>query len=434
MADFRPFRALRYRSDVVGKIDDVLSPPYDVIDAEQEAALRARSPYNIIRLELSEQRPDDNDKSNRYTRAAATLNDWRATNALAFDEQPAYYVYVQEFDHEGTHYRRTSLLGRLRLEPWDAHVVRPHEETMAKPKADRLEVMRHLRANVSPVFALYQDASKRIANALPGGTPLVDATTADGYRHILHALTDGDTTGIIASELQDTPLYMLDGHHRYETALAYREERRAQAASWSGDEPENFMLAAITSIDDPGLILLPTHRLVRPPSVPADVIGRLGRYFNVVDTTPKSYDGTALLRLLARVSASGNDTTAFGALGLEEGRLHLLTLTDAATVHTLMPAGSQTWQSLDVNVLEYAVMRATLGIEGGAGELIDYTQDPAVALREVESGRWPLAFLLNATKVSQILAVADARERMPAKSTYFYPKLATGLVLNALTE
>ncbi len=432
MADFRPFRALRYRSDVVGKVDDVLSPPYDVIDPEQEAALRACSPYNIIRLELSEQRPDDNERSNRYTRAAATLDDWRSQNALAFDEQAAYYVYVQEFDYDGTHYRRASLLGRLRLEPWDAHVVRPHEETMAKPKADRLEVMRHLRANVSPVFALYQDAAKRIANALPGGTPLIDAKTTDGHGHVLHALTDVEAIGIITSELQEAPLYMLDGHHRYETALAYREERRAQAASWSGEEPENFMLAAITSIDDPGLILLPTHRLVRPPTVPSDVIAQLGRYFNVVDTTPKSYDGTALLRLLARVSASGNDTTAFGALGLDEGRLHLLTLTDALAVRALMPKRSKTWQSLDVNVLEYAVLRATLGIEGGAGDIIDYTQDAAVALREVEGGRWPLAFLLNATKVSQILAVADARERMPAKSTFFYPKLATGLVLNAL--
>lgn len=432
MADFRPFRALRYRSDVVGNIDNVLSPPYDVIDAEQEAALRARSPYNIIGLELSEQRPDDNERSNRYTRAAAALTDWRAKNALALDEQLAYYVYIQEFDYEGTHHRRTSLLGRLRLEPWDAHVVRPHEETMAKPKADRLEVMRHLQMNVSPVFALYQDPAKRIENARTNGALLVDATTADGYRHTLHALTDGEAIGIITSELQETPLYILDGHHRYETALAYRDERRAQVASWSGEEPENFMLAAITSVDDPGLMLLPIHRLVRPPSVPADVIARLGPYFNVVDTTPKSYDGTALLRLLARVSAAGSNATAFGALGLDEGRLHLLTLTGANAVHALMPERSQTWQSLDVNVLEYAVLRATLSMESSTPGAIDYTEDAARALREVESGRWPLAFLLNPTKVTQILAVADARERMPAKSTFFYPKLATGLVLNTL--
>jgi uncharacterized protein (DUF1015 family) len=432
MADFRPFRALRYRTDVVGSMDGVLSPPFDVIDAEQEAALRARSPYNIIALELSEQRPDDNEQSNRYTRAAAALAQWRTSGAIAFDDEAAFYLYVQEFEHGGTRHRRTSLLGRLRLEPWDAHIVRPHEETMAKPKADRLQVMRHLKMNVSPVFALYRDEQRHVESAATGGTPLFDATTADGFRHHFAAITDANAIEAIAGALREEPFYILDGHHRYETALAYRDELRAAASSWTGDEPANFMLAAITSVDDPGLVLLPTHRLVRPSAMPTDVIERLGRYFDVVDTTPKSYDGTALLRLLARLSAAGNDTTAFGALGLDEGRLHLLTLSDTAAVHTLMPPGSKTWQALDVNVLEYAVLRAALGIEGGAGDVIDYTQDAARAHREVEAGRWPLAFLMNETKVSQMIAVADAKEKMPPKSTYFYPKLATGLVLNTL--
>ena len=398
MADFRPFRALRYRTDVVGAMDSVLSPPYDVISAEQEAALRERSPHNIIRLELSEQQPDDNEHSSRYTRAAATLADWRASRALGLDDHPAYYIYVQEFDYEGKRYRRTSLFGQLRLEPWDAHTVRPHEATMATPKADRLEVMRHLQMNVSPVLALYRDQARRIANAMTGGTLLTDAATVDGQRHTLHAIRDEQHTQALAAELEAEPLYILDGHHRYETALAYRDERKAQSTNWSGDEPENFMLAAITSIDDPGLVLLPTHRLVRPARVPADIIDRLSAFFRVEDTTPKSYDGTALLRLLARVSAAGQSGVAFGALGLDEQRLHLLTLADTTAVRALMPPGSQTWQSLDVNVLEYAVLRATLGIDGSAGDVIDYTQDPAEALREVESGRWPLAFLLNATR------------------------------------
>jgi uncharacterized protein (DUF1015 family) len=432
MADFRPFRALRYRPDAAGKIDGVLAPPYDVIDGAEQAALHARSPYNVIRLELAEGRPDDNEQSNRYTRAAAALAEWRAKAVLALDDKPAYYVYVQEFEHEGTRRRRTQVFGRLRLEPWDAHIVRPHEKTMAKPKEDRLQLLRHLRTNVSPVLALYRDESRRIANAIAGGEPLVDATTPDGQRHTLFALTGDTPLRAIASELANAPLYILDGHHRYETALNYRDERRAQASTWSGEEPENFVLAAITSVDDPGLVLLPTHRLVRPPDMVRDVIERLSRYFNVVDTTPKSFDGTALLRLLARVSAAGDSGTAFGALGLEEQRLHLLTLSDAAAARALMPDRSATWQSLDVNVLEYAVLRATLGIDGGAGDVIDYTQDAAVALREVESGRWPLAFLLNATKIAQMIAVADAGEKMPAKSTYFWPKLATGLVLNSL--
>ncbi len=428
MADFRPFRALRYRPQVAGDLAALLAPPYDVIDAGEQAALHERSPYNVVRLELGETRPNDRERSNRYTRAAAALAEWRSSNALAKDQEPAFYVYTLEFEHEGRRYRRTHLFGLLRLEAWEAGAVRPHEETMPGPKEDRLQLLRHLRTNVSPVFVV---ARAKRALIPVDGAPLVDVTTPDGQQHELLAVTRRDEVDAITSALRDEPLYILDGHHRFETALAYREECRARAATWTGEEPENFVLAALTTADDPGLLCLPTHRLVRPPSVPPDVAARLMRYFQVDDTTPKSYDGTALLRLLARVSAAGTAGTAFGALGLEEGRLHLLTLRDAGAVRALMPERSAVWQSLDVNALEYAVLRDTLGIQHDTPGAIDYTQDAARALREVEAGRWPLAFLLNATKVEQMLSVADAGEKMPPKSTYFYPKLPTGLVLNA---
>ena len=231
--------------------------------------------------------------------------------------------------------------------------------------------------------------------------------------------------------MREAPLYIADGHHRYETALTYRDERQTQQASaWTGEEPENFVLVALTAVEDPGLTLLPIHRLVRPASLPPDLIERLGRFFHVEETTPKSYDGTALLRLLARQSAASASGTAFGALGLEEGRLHLLTLKDRAAARSLMPPRSTAWQALDVSVLEYAILRETLGLDDTTGAL-DHTEDAERAMREVESGRWPLAFLLSGTRVEQILAVADAGERMPRKSTFFYPKLATGLVLHA---
>ncbi len=427
MADLRPFRGLRYRADVVGDVASVLAPPYDVIDAERQAALHEASPYNVVRLELGQERPGDGLEENRYTRAAVALSEWRSSRALAQEERPAFYVYVHEFEHEGRRHKRTALLGRVRLAPWEAGSVRPHEETMRGPKEDRLQLLRHLRTNVSPIFALYRDPNGQVGRLLPSDDrPLLDTTTPDGGHHTLFALTDATANDDISTALRDVPLYVLDGHHRYETALAYRDERRAVGGDWSGDVPENFVLVAITSVDDPGLVLLPTHRLVRPPSLPPDVVQRLERFFHVEDTTPKSYDGTALLRLLARLKAGGS----FGALGLEEGRLHLLTLRESALVRSLMPERSQVWQALDVSSLEYAVLRETLGITSDTPDTIAYTEDPAHALREVESGRWPLAFLLNPTRVDQILAVADAGERMPAKSTYFYPKLATGLVLN----
>ena len=412
----------------------MLAPPFDVIDAERQAALHEASPYNVVRLELGQERAGDGPEENRYTRAAAALSEWRSSRALVQEDRPAFYVYVHEFEHEGRRHKRTALLGRVRLAPWEAGSVRPHEETMRGPKEDRLQLLRHLRTNVSPIFALYRDPNEQVERLLPSDDrPLLDTTTpppagraGDGGRHTLFALTDATTNDDISTALRDVPLYVLDGHHRYETALAYRDERRAQGGDWRGDAPENFVLVAITSVDDPGLVLLPTHRLVRPPSLPPDVVQRLERFFHVEDTTPKSYDGTALLRLLARLKAGGS----FGALGLEEGRLHLLTLREPALVRSLMPKRSHVWQALDVSTLEYAVLRETLGVTSDTPNTIAYTEDPEHALREVESGRWPLAFLLNPTRVDQIIAVADAGERMPAKSTYFYPKLATGLVLN----
>jgi len=428
VVDFRPLRGLRFDPDVVGDIGSVLAPPFDVIGAEEQAALHQRSRYNVIRLELAQRRAGEPPDEERYRRAAVALEDWQAAGVLVRETDPAFYVYVQEFERGGRRYRRTALLGRLRLEPWEAGIVRPHEETMRAPKEDRLQLLRHLHTNVSPVFA-----TLRAGHALPaGGDPLFDARTPDGGRHRLNAIVAPQVIEAIAAGMQAEPAYILDGHHRYETALAYRDECRARASAWTGEEPENFVLAALTTADDPGLLLLPTHRLVRPPSLPPDLLQRLGRFFDIEDVTPKSYDGTALLRLLARLSAAEAAGTAFGALGLEEGRLHLLKLRDAGAVRSLMPARSHIWQSLDASVFEHAVLRETLGMQPDAPGALDYTDDAAHALREVESGRWPLAFLLNATRIDQMLAVADAGERMPAKSTYFYPKLATGLVLNVL--
>lgn len=427
MPDFRPFRALRYRADDAG---DCIAPPYDVIDAEQQAALHERSPHNVIRLELGEQRDGDSTEDNRYTRAATTLREWRSSGALAFDALPAFYVHTHEFLHEGKRHRRTALFGRLRLEPWESGSVRPHEETMRGPKEDRLQLLRALRTNVSPIFALYRDGSATAA-LMERATPLFDTETPEGDRHALAALTEPEAIESIAAALREQPAYILDGHHRFETALAYRDECRKRASDWTGEEPENFVLAALAAADDPGLLLLPIHRLVRPKSVPKDVVASLERFFDIDDITPKSYDGTALLRLLGRLSAAGRNGSAIGALGLEETRLQLLKLRETAAARALMPERSPVWQSLDVNVLEYAVLRETFDMPEDTEDIVEYTPDAEHAFREVEAGRWPLAFLLNPTGIDQMLAVADAGERTPPKTTYFYPKLPTGLVLNA---
>lgn len=436
MADVRPFRALRYDPAVAGDPSRLIAPPYDIIDAEEQRRLYAASPYNVVRLDYGEERPDDVPGRDRYARAAANLRRWRQEGILVWDERPRFYVYEQEFTYAGRR-RRRALLAAVRLEPWERGVILPHERTFPKPKEDRLRLMRSVRADLSPVFGLYRDRDALEPLVEPSGPPLLEAKTPDGQRHLLFALDHSREHDIVRA-FAGRSIYIADGHHRYETALAYREEMRLAAASWSGDEPENFVLMALVAADDPGLVALPTHRLLRPPVTPHDLLPRLSRFFDIEDATPRSWDGTALLRLVARVAAAGRETVAFGALGIEEQRYHLLRLASPEAVDPVMPPEKPAvWKHLDVAVLQYAILKACLGIDEAAvagGDVVSYTEDAERARLAVEQGAARLAFLVNPTRVEQVLAVADAGERMPQKSTYFFPKLATGLAIYPFDE
>ena len=436
MADFRPFRGLRYRQDLAGSLGDVIAPPFDVISAEAQEALHERSPYNVVRLEYG--RDDGVAGVNRYRRAAETLARWRVAGVLGLDDRPAFYLYEQQFDHGGRTYRRRSILGRVRLEPWDAGVVLPHEHTMSGPKQDRLRLLRACRTDISPVFSLYRsDAGQavRVCEGAAAGVTPDEATDSSGGRHRLWVIDDAEALQRLERHFQDRALYIADGHHRYETALSYRDERQAAEAQWSGDEPENFVLMALTAADDPGLLILPIHRVVLPMTQPTDLRTALSDAFAVSAPPPRLGEGP-LVPLLEQLGAAEGLACVLGGLGIDRSRPLLLTLRDRAAAERLMPRGtSAAWKRLDVNVLQYGLLQPLLGIDietVRAGGYVEFTESAEEALEAVEQGRAPLAFLLNPTRPEEIFAVADAGERMPPKSTYFYPKLGTGLVLYAL--
>ena len=436
MADVRPFRGLRYRPGVAANLADLLAPPFDVISPEAQRFLLRRHPANVVRLELGEERPDDTPKDNRYTRAAATLGRWLAEGILAVDPEPAFYLYDQEFFQGGRLLRRRSLLARVRLEPWAKGVVRPHEHTLTAPKEDRLQLLRHCRTSFSPVFALYRDPDGRLgaaASQAVRAAPLAQAHEPGGETHTLYSLADEAATGAIHDLFRDRTLYIADGHHRYETALAYLEERRA--ADWSGEEPENFAFMALTAAEDAGLVVLPIHRVVRLAAIPDDLPARFEGLFLVEDLGPVR-SGGPLRDALARLSEAGSQGPAYVAVGPGPSRLRLLRPRSLEALRASLPPGTPpAWRDLDVALLQYAVLEGLLGIDAAhlaRGDALEYTEDAAEALEAVASGRAPLAFLVNATPVEQILAVADAGERMPQKSTFFYPKLATGLVMYPL--
>jgi uncharacterized protein (DUF1015 family) len=437
MADVRPFPALRYAPGT--DLAAVVTPPYDVISPEAQADYYARDPHNIIRLELGREAPGDDELANKYTRAAAEFADWRRSGILRQD-QPAFYLYEQTFSTSGHDYRKRSLLARVRLEPWEAGVVLPHERTMSKPKQDRLALMRATAANLSPLMVLYDDPAGVLAARLAPiaeAAPTAAFTSEAGEGHRVWLLDDPTLAGEIGSFFRERQLYIADGHHRYETALAYRDEQAAlRKESLPADDPLNFTLMALSAIEDPGLVVLPTHRILRDLDAArlAALDELLPRFF---DVQPRSTaDVSDALDALAQAGSSG--ATAF-VLARPAG-LTLLRLSAAG--HAAMGAldgeyaeATPAWRQLDLAALHALLLDHLLRVTPEmvrAGEHISYTRDAAEAVTDVQAGRASAAVLVNPTPPAAIRDVARAGDRMPQKSTYFYPKLITGLVINPL--
>jgi uncharacterized protein (DUF1015 family) len=434
VAEILPFRGLHYAN---ADLSALVCPPFDVISPEEQRRLYERSPFNAVRLEYGETRPDDTPSHNRYTRAAATLRDWLQSGVLVRDDAPAFYVDDQRFSHEGRLLMRRSLFARVRLHGWDEGPIRPHERTLDRPKEDRIQLLRACRLNISPILSLYRDGAAAVRDAVESAiraAPLLATAEANGERHSLRRLSDDAALELIASLLRDETFYVIDGHHRYETALAYRNERRSQAQAWTGDEPENFVLMALIAREDPGVVVLPTHRLLKNVAVPEDFVTQLERDFTVEDVSASVRDG-GWRAMQSGLSKGAERDVAFG-LAMRDGRRLVLRVRDAGDIAQRMPAGCPaSWRTLDAAILEAVVLRGILGIDqqGAAADgSLTFTHDGEEALRLVDSGDCAIAFLLSPAPVEQVLSMADAGERMPQKSTYFYPKLPAGLVMNLL--
>ncbi len=422
MADVRPFRALRYDSSL--DLSSIVCPPFDTISAEQQRELYERSPYNAVRIELAEEAG-----AGRYENSAATVRQWMADGVLRRDERAAFYVHRQTFRHQEREYTRTMLFARVRVEPWSAGTVLPHEQTFGGPKEDRLQLMRATHLNPSPVFVFYRDEGGRIRGILEAGedrrTNVADFVSPDGQQQSLSLLDDEDAVAELAKAFAEKTLYIADGHHRFETALAYRDEAKAAANGWTGEEPENFAMFALVAQDDPGMLTLPTHRLTNIETPLAEALERLEALFEVT-----TFEGGAV------DLASEAGTTAFGLVS-EDG-LRLLTVKDAAAIDALMPRErTPEWRSLNYAIANHVILRQCLGL--AEEQMKDYsrcgfTEDAEKAAAAVSAGEATYAVLLESMPVETVLSMADAGERMPQKSTYFWPKATTGVLFNLLEE
>lgn len=440
MAKVHPLRGLRYNIGRVSDLAAVVAPPYDVISVSEQERLYQRSPYNAVRLEFGVQSAGDTASSNRYTRARSSLQDWLREGIVIRDPAPALYVHRQRFELRGKTLERTGIIAGLRLQEWSSGTVLPHEDTLPKPKQDRLQLLRTCQCNFSAIMVLFEDSHawgwlRRYSESRP---PQVEFAADDGQKHSLWIITDEHLINKVTQRLQHRPAFVADGHHRYETALEYRRELEGREGPLPEDHPANYVLAELFDFSDPGLAILPTHRVVRwvDPGRLANLMDGLARVFEVRPLPPLTGDSCSQLDSVLQTMLNLKPTAhAFGLYGPDRGRLSLISMPRGKAASYLPAVGSRAYRQLDVTVLHRLVLEDLLGIDANKVEdesHLTYTRDEAEALDLVDQGRAQLAILLNPTLPSEVRDVALAGDRMPQKSTYFYPKLPTGLVMNPL--
>lgn len=432
MAEIIPFQGIHFAQEKIGDLGSVVAPPYDVISPTQQSILYAASAYNVVRIILNRPEPNDDEAHNPYTRAAFYLESWLNAGVLVQDEKPALYVYCQEFTNpaDGARYLRTALFCAMKLEPYAAGVVLPHEETRTQAKEDRLRLMRATRANTEPIFGLYEDPEGVVVRALESG--LADTpdqqVTVEGDHHSIWRVEKPEAITAVQQFLRPRPVWIADGHHRYETALTYRDERRAAEDNPKGPREYDYILTGLVSFTDPGLVVLPTHRLVK--NIPAGQLEQLylqlERYFTIESVVPD--------KVAARMKAEpGSGIHRFGLV--QRGRSWVLTLRDEALMDAAAEDRSPVWKRLDVSILQALVLERSLGIPASSLATtpnVGYTRDMNEALSAVHSGEWQIALLLNLPTADEVRRVASAGDKMPPKSTFFYPKLWSGLLLRML--
>ena len=433
MADIRAFRAYRYDLGRVGALADVVAPPYDVIDAALQQQLYDRSPYNVIRLILNKETTADTDSDNRYTRSARCLRDWQQDGILLHDSARCLYVYHQEFEVEGLRITRRGFLARVRLEPFGKGKIFPHEATLPGPKADRLKLFHATGMNLSPVFGLFPDETSEVQNQLDtavGRALPLEATDHLGVVSRLWPVSDQHAVTAITGLMAARPVFIADGHHRYETGLRYLEDRRQAGEVRDEEAAPNFILMMLVGMSDPGLVILPTHRLVSNlGSLTADRLHSLLSHDFQVDKVGEGEKGAQDTWEIIQVDG-GQDVLGFGTVA--DNTWLLARSKSPARMAHLAPEHSAAWRELAVSVLHVHILGPILAESEGGQPQCRYVHLLSEVLDSVAKKECQLAVLVPPARMSHVEQIAGNLEKMPPKSTYFYPKLLSGLVFNSL--
>jgi uncharacterized protein (DUF1015 family) len=423
MADVQPLRALHYDPAVAGPLQDVVAPPYDVIDAGQRAALIARSPFNVVGIDLPQGEPGGR-HSDPYAAARELFESWQLQGALVRDSEPALWAHTQDYTGpDGQRRTRRGFFCRVRIEGYGPGRVRPHERTHPGPKEDRLRLTRATRANTSPIFSLFSDPQNAAWGALEPFTAKAswgEVTDADDTVHRLWRVEDPQAIAAVQAATGDAELLIADGHHRYETMQAYADEI-------GGEGEHRYILMCLVALEDPGLTVFPTHRLVNKldDARRASLAASLQRDFEMRE-----------VGLQEVAPEPGGGPLELGYVTTDDARAYRLTLKDQAIADAALSAHSAAYRHLDTGILETLLLKGALGLSDDDISHFNglfYARDTAEALALVESGEYEAAFVMRPTPVDQVREIAAEGENMPPKSTYFFPKLLTGLLFNPLS-
>jgi uncharacterized protein (DUF1015 family) len=416
MADVQPLRTLRYEPGAAGPLENVIAPPYDVIDDELRAELAARSPYNVVELDLPES----------YEAAAERLAEWRERGVLVEEDEPALWALRQDYTApDGGTRTRTGFFARVRVEEYGPGRIRPHERTHPGPREDRLKLTRATRANLSPIFSLFADTSGAAKETLAQVTraePFAEAIDHEGTRNTLWRVADADHMAALQGALADAELLIADGHHRYETARVYADEV-------GGEGDHRYVLMLLVALDDPGLLVFPTHRLLD------DLADDTEKQLAIRDAAKRDFDIEPLDDTRKLEPPEQAERVTFGYMDSFLKQPFRMTLKDQAIADEALAGMPEPYRRLDTAVLEAIVLRGALGMtEDDISHLrgLRYSKSLDDAIAQVESGEADAGFFMRATPVEQVREVAETGESMPPKSTYFYPKVPTGLVFNPL--
>ncbi len=422
MAEIKGFKGLRFDCGKAGDIAKLVCPPYDIISEEKRQAYLSENQHNIIRLEL----PKGNDP---YLEAGRTLKQWIDSGILKKEDKDAVYIYEEEFTLKGITRSFKGCIARVRLEEFSKGIILPHEETLSKAKEDRFNLMKATNCNFSQIYSLFTDENHNITKRLDrlGSTkPDIELTDCDNVTHRLWIVTDEKEISALCSDFSSKKLYIADGHHRYETALNYRNYCRENGI---GNGAEDYVMMMLVDMEHPGLLVLPTHRILRNISIdPDEVTDKCGQYFEITE-----HSGAENIESVLKERYDNGDKAFAYYTGNDKYRLFVLS--DKSAVSKILSDKSSAYCGLDVSVLHTLVLERIFGIDSDnmAKQInLTYVKEFKEAISAVNNGSAQCAFILNPTKVEEIKEVAAAGEKMPQKSTYFYPKLITGLVMNEL--